>query len=160
VLYVFNLGGVAGAIVGALIIQRLGSRIAMLGMTAVAVGAALVLAGMPLTSPASLTLMSMMVLTGALLNGVQTTMYALAANVYPTEIRGTGVGAAVAFGRIGNTLASYVGNGALDRGTSAYFTSWALTMGLVFVALAAIRRHIPRTSALPTQAGAGVQRAP
>ena len=45
---VFNLGGVAGAIVGALVIQRLGSRIAMLGMSAVAVAASLVLAGMPL----------------------------------------------------------------------------------------------------------------
>jgi hypothetical protein len=41
---------------------------------------------------------------------VQTTMYALAANVYPTEIRGTGIGTAVAVGRIGNVLASYVGN--------------------------------------------------
>jgi AAHS family 4-hydroxybenzoate transporter-like MFS transporter len=159
VLYVFNLGGVVGAIAGALIIQRLGSRIAMLGMTAVAVAAALVLAGMPLTSPASLALMAMMVLTGALLNGVQTTMYALAANAYPTEIRGTGVGAAVAFGRIGNSLASYVGIAALDLGgTSAYFTSWAITMGLVFVALASMRRHILRTSALPAQAAAAVQR--
>jgi AAHS family 4-hydroxybenzoate transporter-like MFS transporter len=35
---------------------------------------------------------------GALLNAVQTTMYALATNIYPTEIRGTGVGTAVAVG--------------------------------------------------------------
>ena len=129
----------------------------MLGLTAVAVAASLLLAGMPLASPASLALMAMMVLTGALLNGVQTTMYTLAANVYPTEIRATGVGAAVAFGRIGNAMASFVGNAALDRGTSAYFTSWAIVMGLVFVSLAAIRRHIPRTSVLPAPAGGQVQ---
>ncbi len=158
--YLFNLGGVAGAILGALVIQRLGSRVAMLGMTAVAVASSLVLAGMPLTAPASLALMSMMVLAGALLNGVQTTMYALAANVYPTEIRGTGIGAAVAFGRIGNSMAAYVGEGALARGgTPGYFSSWAITMGLVFVALAAIKRHISRTAALPAQAGIPVQRA-
>ena len=60
--------------------------------------------------------MVMLLLTGGLLNAVQTTMYALAAHVYPTEIRSTGVGIAVAFGRIGNVLAGYVGAYALDQG--------------------------------------------
>jgi AAHS family 4-hydroxybenzoate transporter-like MFS transporter len=80
-------------------------------------------------------------------------MYALAAHVYPTEVRGTGVGSAVAFGRIGNILASYVGNYALDRGGNpAYFSSWAITMGLVFVALASLGRHIPRVAESPPAA--------
>ena len=71
-------------------------------------------------------LMVMLLLTGGLLNAVQTTMYALAAHVYPTEIRSTGVGSAVAFGRIGNVLAVYVGGYALDQGgPPGYFTSWA-----------------------------------
>lgn len=157
----FNLGGVAGAIGGALIIQRLGSRVAMLGMSVVAIAVSLVLAGMPVVAPASFTLLSLMVIAGALLNGVQTTMYALAAHVYPTEIRGTGVGSAVAFGRIGNVLAANVGNYALDRGGNpAYFTSWAVTMGLVFAALAVITRHIPRTSGVPAQVGVRASRVP
>ena len=81
--------------------------------------------------------------TGALLNGVQTTMYALATNVYPTEIRGTGVGTAVAVGRIGNVLAVYVGNYAIDLGQArGYFLSIAILMALVLVSLAVIRRHI------------------
>jgi AAHS family 4-hydroxybenzoate transporter-like MFS transporter len=156
--YVFNLGGVVGAIGGALVIQRLGSRTAMLGMTGVAIAASLMLARMPLVSPASFGLMALMVLSGALLNGVQTTMYALAAHVYPTEIRGTGVGAAVAFGRIGNSMASYVGNySARVGGNAGYFSSWAVCMGLVFVSLALIRRHIPPTGAVAPQAR-GVQR--
>ena len=144
--YIFNLGGVVGAIVGALFIQRLGSRVAMLGMSALAVAASLMLARTPLLPPASMELLALMVIAGALLNGVQTTMYALAAHVYPTEIRGTGVGAAVAFGRIGNSLASYAGNYAAKLGGNpGYFSSWALCMGLVFVSLALIGRHIPRT---------------
>jgi AAHS family 4-hydroxybenzoate transporter-like MFS transporter len=159
--YVFNLGGVIGAIGGALIIQRLGSRAAMLGMTAVAIAASLMLARMPLVSPASFALMALMILSGALLNGVQTTMYALAAHVYPTEIRGTGVGAAVAFGRIGNTMAAYVGNYAARTGGNAgYFSSWAVCMGLVFISLALIRRHIPRTGAMAEQAAPALQRTP
>jgi AAHS family 4-hydroxybenzoate transporter-like MFS transporter len=143
VLFVFNLGGVAGAVAGALLIQRLGSRVAMLGMAGLAVAVSLALAGVPLVAPASVLLMILIVVAGALLNGVQTTMYALAAHVYPTEIRGTGVGSAVAFGRIGNVVASYVGNGALDRGGNPlYFTSWAVMMGLVLASLAVVRRHI------------------
>ena len=133
----------------------------MLGMSVVAIAVSLVLAGMPVVAPASFTLLSLMVIAGALLNGVQTTMYALAAHVYPTEIRGTGVGSAVAFGRIGNVLAANVGNYALDRGGNpAYFTSWAVTMGLVFAALAVITRHIPRTSGVPAQVGVRASRVP
>jgi AAHS family 4-hydroxybenzoate transporter-like MFS transporter len=149
-----NIGGVAGAIVGALVIQGLGSRVTMLGMSAVAIVCSLVMAGMQLDPTDSFALMAMFLVTGGLLNAVQTTMYALAAHVYPTQIRSTGVGMAVAFGRIGNVLAVYVGGFALDRGgPPGYFTSWAVLMALVFVSLAAIRHHIPRASA-PQAAGA------
>lgn len=139
-----NLGGVFGAILGALVIQRLGSRGTMLGMSAAAVAAALVMAVMPLDPKDTLRIMIMFVLTGALLNGVQTTMYALAAHVYPTRFRSTGVGVAVAFGRIGNVLAAYVGSFALEKGgTSGYFLSWSVLMAIVLVSLAAITRHVP-----------------
>jgi AAHS family 4-hydroxybenzoate transporter-like MFS transporter len=140
----FNFGGVAGAIVGALVIQRLGSRITMLGMSVMAIVSALTMAATPMALDATTRLIVLFAITGGLLNAVQTTMYALAAHVYPTDIRGTGVGAVVGFGRIGNTLASYVGNFALDRGgPPGYFSSWAVTMALVLGSLALVRRHIP-----------------
>ena len=140
----FNFGGVAGAIFGALVIQRLGSRITMLGMSALAIVSALTMAATPMALDATTRLIVLFAITGGLLNAVQTTMYALAAHVYPTDIRGTGVGAVVGFGRIGNTLASYVGNFALDRGgPPGYFSSWAVTMALVLASLALVRRHIP-----------------
>lgn len=139
-----NVGGVLGAIGGALIIQRLGSRLTMLGMSAAAIGCSMVMAGMRLDPGDPLALMAMFLVTGGLLNAVQTTMYALAAHVYPTEIRSTGVGTAVAFGRIGNVLAVYVGGYALDTGgPPGYFTSWAVLMALVFISLAVVKRHIP-----------------
>jgi hypothetical protein len=75
-------------------------------------------------------------------------MYALAANVYPTEIRGTGIGTAVAVGRVGNVLASYTGNYALNLGgPSAYFSTFGIGMIVVFISLASITRHIGRTVA-------------
>ena len=141
----FNFGGVGGAVLGALVIQRLGSRMTLMGMSAVAVASALAMTAMPLAPPMSAGLVAMFALTGGLLNAVQTTMYAVAAHVYPTDIRGTGVGTAVAVGRIGNVVASYVGAFALDRGGApAFFAAWALAMAVVFAALALVRRHIPR----------------
>jgi len=143
----WNFGGVGGAIIGALIIQRLGSRMTMLGLSAVSVASALWLAAIPPDPLNTFQLIVMFVILGGSLNAVQTTMYALAANVYPTEIRGTGIGTAVAVGRIGNVLASYVGNFALDEGgTSAYFMTFAITMVIVFISLAIVRRHIERTA--------------
>ena len=152
----WNYGGVIGAIMGALIIQRLGSRITMLTLSGVAIASAFVMAAVPPDPQQSFQLIVLFVILGGSLHAVQTTMYALAANVYPTEIRGTGIGTAVAVGRIGNVLASYVGMFALDRGTSAYFLTFAVTMIIVFASLALVRRHIERTpsDAGPMRAGA------
>ena len=79
--------------------------------------------------------------------GVQLALYALAAHVYPTSIRATGVGTAVGFGRIGGVLSPSVGQWALDSGgASGYFRLIAITMSAAFVALAAVGRHIPRAA--------------
>jgi AAHS family 4-hydroxybenzoate transporter-like MFS transporter len=145
-----NYGGVAGALLGAMVLQRLGSRVAMLAMAAGAVLCAGILVGLPLDPTNTAGLMAMLLLTGGLINGVQTTMYALAAHVYPTAIRSTGVGTAVAVGRIGNVVAAYAASAAIDRGgPPAYFALWSILMLLVLVALACVRRHVPGTVASP-----------
>jgi AAHS family 4-hydroxybenzoate transporter-like MFS transporter len=139
----WNIGGVGGAILGALVIQRLGSRVTMLGLSVIAIASAFAVASMTLDPQNPFALVVMFVILGGTLNAVQTTMYALAANVYPTEIRGTGIGTAVAVGRIGNVLASYVGNFSLDQGgPPAYFMTFGIGMIIVFLSLAVIRRHI------------------
>ena len=158
-LAISNVGGVVGALVGALIIQQFGSRVTMLGMSAIAVGTSLALTGIGLDPANTLILFILIGVTGALLNGVQTTMYALATNVYPTQIRGTGVGTAVAVGRIGNVLAVFVGNYAIETGGArGYFLSLAILMGLVLVSLAVVRRHVQGTSTAAAHAGPAPQR--
>src|SRR5262249_41330578 len=117
-----------------------------LGLSLAAIGSAFAVAAMPIDPTNAATLLVMFVLLGGTLNAVQTTMYALAANVYPTEIRGTGIGTAVAVGRIGNVLASYVGNFSLDLGgPPAYFSTFAIGMIIVVASLAVVRRHIGHT---------------
>jgi AAHS family 4-hydroxybenzoate transporter-like MFS transporter len=139
----WNLGGVIGAILGALVIQQFGSRVTMLGMSVLAIICALGLASMQIGPQNAGLLTVMFILTGGLLNAVQTTMYALAANVYPTQIRGTGIGTALAVGRVGNVLASFVGNFALEKGgVPGYFMTFAITMAIVFVSLLVVRSHV------------------
>jgi AAHS family 4-hydroxybenzoate transporter-like MFS transporter len=144
-LAMWNYGGVFAAVLGAVAIQRVGSRVAMLSMAAAAVICGSLLAFVPLEPARATTLLLLILLAGAFVNGVQTTMYALVANIYPAETRSTGVGTAVAVGRIGNVLAAYAGSMAIDRGgTSGYFFTWSGFMLVVLVALASIQRHVPR----------------
>lgn len=145
-LSLFNFGGVAGALAGAMVIQQVGSRRALLTITSLAIAAALLMASLPPETQAMFRTMTLFAITGSLMNAVQATMYALAAHVFPTSIRGTGVGTTVAVGRVGNVLASYVGSWALVAGgPPLFFATWAAALSMVFVALALIRRHIPPT---------------
>ena len=141
----FNLGGVVGALAGGATIARFGSKRAMLAMTVVAIAGAGGLALMEITAAAPIVvIMAMLALTGSMINGVQTTMYALAAHVYPTSVRATGVGTAVAFGRIGAVMTGFVGSWAVDYGgTHAFFTVITGMMVVTFIALASVRLHVP-----------------
>src|SRR5438093_9854335 len=141
--------------------MRLGSRFSMLAMSAGAVAGALVLSVMQIGPQATAVTFAMLAWTGGLMNATQTTMYALAAHVYPTSIRSTGVGTAVAFGRIGGVLSPTVGRWALDSGGSGlYFQLLAGTMAATFAALAAVRHHIPASSTVSAPAGAVAEPAP
>ena len=151
-LMAFNLGGVFGAILGAMMISRRGSRVTMLSMAVGAIAGAVLLASVPIGTQSAAAVLAMLAWTGGLINAVQTTMFALAAHVYPTGIRATGVGTAVAFGRIGGVVAPYAGSWALESGgASQLFGVIAATMTVVFTALASVRNHIPRVSTVPVR---------
>jgi AAHS family 4-hydroxybenzoate transporter-like MFS transporter len=144
----FNLGGVAGAVGGGVLIRRFGSRATMLTMTLVAIAGAVALSQMSITKDAAVPpIILMLVLTGGMINGVQTTMYALAAHVYPTAMRATGVGTAVSIGRSGAIISGYTGPWALEyRGSQGFFGVMAAALALTFLSLAAVKRHVPRSA--------------
>ena len=84
-------------------------------------------------------------ITGGLINAVQVSIFAVAAHVYSSTVRATGVGTAAAFGRIGSILSGYAGAWAIDyRGSVSYFAMIAAAMCVTFISLALISRHIPR----------------
>jgi AAHS family 4-hydroxybenzoate transporter-like MFS transporter len=113
-------------------------------MAAIAVASAGVLAFMRLTPATSTVLLiAMITVLGGAINAVQIAMYAVATHVYPTSVRATGVGTAVAVGRTGAVLSGYVGSWVIDfGGAAAYFGAIAAMMTVAFVSLSAIRRHV------------------
>jgi AAHS family 4-hydroxybenzoate transporter-like MFS transporter len=119
-------------------------------MLMLAFGAIVTAIGMrfvPIAAAAStLPLIVILTLNGGFTNATQTTMYALATQVYPTRIRATGVGAALAVGRMGAILSSYAGAWSLDAGgPPAFFLVVAAAMSASLIALAAVVRHIAAT---------------
>ncbi|WP_114835994.1 MFS transporter (plasmid) [Agrobacterium tumefaciens] len=102
-----NFGGIVGTIVLARIIDRIGSfRILWLVLLAAAVAIATV--GY-VSSQGGLLLGVAIFVAGFCVNGAQNNMNALAAGLYSTPSRATGLGFALAIGRIGSILGPVVG---------------------------------------------------
>ena len=144
----FNLGGVVGALIGGRLLTWYGSKVTMVTMAVGAVVCAFVMSTMEITAQSPVApIIAMLALTGGLINAVQTTMYALAATVYPTPIRAGGVGTAVAFGRSGAIVTGYAGPWALEyRGSQSFFWLMAGSLVVTCIALATVRRHVPARS--------------
>jgi AAHS family 4-hydroxybenzoate transporter-like MFS transporter len=146
----FNLGGVVGALCGGWAIARVGSRTAMLTMAALAIAGAVGLSLKTISADVPLVpIIVMLAFTGAMINGVQTTMFALAAHVYPSAVRATGVGTAVSFGRSGAIISGYAGAWTLEHGHGAFFGLVAASMAVSFVSLALVRRHVRTEGSAP-----------
>ena len=126
----FNIGGVIGSLIGGRMLDR-ARPLAPVALCFAAAAAALLMLAM---LPANLALM---LLGGTLVGGailcVQAILYGIAPQCYPFEIRGTGVGTAVAVGRLGS-IAGPLLAGAL---VTAGFTPSDVMMALVPITLAA-----------------------
>jgi AAHS family 4-hydroxybenzoate transporter-like MFS transporter len=120
----------------------------MLVLAAAAIVSSIVTGWIPITPARSmLSIIGTIALVGAFTNALQTTLYALGAQVYPTPMRATGLGTALAIGRIGAVLSSYAGAAALDRGGPlAFFLLIAAAMVVLVAALASLTRHLPPTT--------------
>ncbi|MDR0779237.1 MAG: MFS transporter [Pseudomonadales bacterium] len=140
----FNLGGVVAALAGAACFNRIGSKVTLGVMALGAVVAALCLSVIAFDPSAGSTLLLLaLTLQGACINGVQTTLWPLSAAVYPTDLRGAGIGWASGIGRLGAIISPLVGNQLLAlAGPHGYFAGFALTMSLSLASILWLRNHI------------------
>jgi AAHS family 3-hydroxyphenylpropionic acid transporter len=113
ILALFNIGGASGGVAFGLLVDRVGARWPLLAAFAGLVMAFVLLAG----ASGGTTIAVLAFAAGFLLLGGQFTLYGLAPLHYPAVVRATGVGAAVAAGRVGSILgplaaAQLIGGGA------------------------------------------------
>jgi AAHS family 4-hydroxybenzoate transporter-like MFS transporter len=143
-LAIYNLGGVLGVLVWAILVTHLGSRGPLLSGALATAGSALAILLVPVQVQGGHTLLMVALgLNGLLGNAVQTSMYALAAHIYPTRVRASGVAYATAIGRVGGLFSSLAGAAVIGQGASAYWGSLAAAMVCSFAGLAWVRSHFP-----------------
>jgi AAHS family 3-hydroxyphenylpropionic acid transporter len=88
--------------------------------------------------------------TGFFVIGGQLVLYALASSTYSAGIRGTGVGAAVAVGRLGSVLGPILGGTAIAFGVSSAAMPIIAVPGIVvalFAALSLVSHHVSMSRA-------------
>jgi len=143
-LAVYNFGGVVGVLLWTVLMTFLGSRGPLLSGALAAAASALALLLIPIQAQGDRTLLMVgLGVNGLLANAVQTSMYALAAHVYPTSVRATGVAYAAAVGRVGAVVSSLCGAAIIQAGTGAYWYVLATSMVCAFAGLAWVRSHFP-----------------
>ncbi|MEP7312722.1 MAG: MFS transporter [Pseudomonadota bacterium] len=144
---IFSIGGITGSLGCGLLIKRFGSRTAqiIIGLTGIVAAVLLIaLFRAGLATPATIGVLMAFIGVGAA--GTQTTLYALGAHLYPTELRATGIGAVLGIGRLGAVASAWVGASAVDAGGAVgFFVLFAVAIGAATVACLLIRRSIPAT---------------
>jgi AAHS family 3-hydroxyphenylpropionic acid transporter len=112
---VFNIGGGAGALCIGMLMDRGRPRAVVSGMYA-----GIIVALATLAAASGMTWMAVgAFLAGLFVIGAQSVLYALAAAYYPMVVRGTGVGAAVAVGRLGSIAGPVLAGQLLAMGKNA-----------------------------------------
>lgn len=131
---VFNIGAGVGAIGIANVMDRFGRRLTVVAMYA---GIAVALGALASASD-SLSMLWGAFFCGLFLVGGQSVLYSLAGQVYPTEVRGTGVGAAVAVGRLGSILGPLIAGQLFALGQSPSMLVGASIPLIIIAAIAAL----------------------
>ncbi|CAM8658814.1 AraJ Arabinose efflux permease [Oxalobacteraceae bacterium] len=138
----YNFGGVIGAVLCALAINRFGSRWPMVIWAVMSAATALGLKLVNITA-APETFLWGLGFHGLFVTALQCALFALCAHMYPTLIRATGAASAMAFGRMGAFLSSFAGAAMITvGGANAYLNLLGGAMVIVVVSLAMIRGHI------------------
>lgn len=109
----FNLLGALGSIATGLQMDRISLKKVVTASFVSAAICLLLLANVPLELTSALAVGG---LVGFTMAATQALLYALAPSIYPTEIRGTGVGSAVAVGRLGSAVGPLLAGALLTSG--------------------------------------------
>jgi MFS transporter, AAHS family, 4-hydroxybenzoate transporter len=132
-LSVWSIAGMAGTFIAGWAVGKIGWLRTTIGLACCAMGGALLLAlCAPRPSDSSIALIALyglLAITGCMLNGLITALYAAATYVFPPAVRSTGVGTAAMAGRIGAISGALIGVRALKfDGLAGFFLATAAVL--------------------------------
>jgi MFS transporter, AAHS family, 4-hydroxybenzoate transporter len=143
----YNFGGVLGALTCAWLVPRAGSRLPLLSFAGLGAASAVFIAYLR-ADTSHFHLIASLGTHGFFVNGVQTTIYALAAHIYSVGVRARGIASALAVGRIGSIVSALAGSALIQAGSTVFLGALALGMTCVLIGLALIRNHVARNEAV------------
>ena len=129
----FQLGGTGGALLVGYCMDRFGAHKSI--AIAYVLGGLLIF-GMAQTFHSVALIAATVLLAGFFSSGAQTSLSALAANFYPTQVRGTGVSWMLGVGRWGAVLGAFIGGPMLKLGWDAQMIFSTLLIPLALAAAA------------------------
>lgn len=124
----FNFGSIFGAVSGGWSMDRTRDSRPLILWAVIGGLTAVVLSLYGLSGLGGVTVVAAMGLLGVFVGGSQVMLFAAAARLYPAPLRAGGVGAALAFGRLGGVSSSLAGPHILNAGAATFFVSIALSM--------------------------------
>ncbi|GEN99939.1 MFS transporter [Novosphingobium sediminis] len=139
----FNLGGIVGALIGALLIDRFGPRWPVLAMAGLGTACAFAV-GQMLTGglhPTSFVVLGFAA-AGVFMSGLQVMLFSLAVNAFPATIRAQGVGVTLSLGRIGAVAGSGMGAVIVASGITTFFAVLGLSCLAIGIAVMLVRRPV------------------
>jgi MFS transporter, AAHS family, 4-hydroxybenzoate transporter len=141
----YNLAGLGGAVTTAFLLRRFGSKRLFVLHAASTIVVSVGLAALVRSDVATLpVLAAYMLVAGFGLTALLQTSYPLAASVYPTDVRATGIGSAFGFGRLGAVSSSAVTAALIGLGgPPLLFLGVASAATGIAGAILSLRRHIP-----------------
>jgi AAHS family 4-hydroxybenzoate transporter-like MFS transporter len=141
----FNLGGLLGVILTAIMSTTRFARLFFFFVIAVAIGMLWSIGQDPvftLHAGATSSLSWSLIAAGFGVNGAQLILYLLATSLYPTALRATGVGLASGVSRFGGVCSGVFGGLLLAQTPGTMFSILAAIVGIVFLATLGLQRHL------------------
>ena len=154
-LALFNVGGMTASVVIAAAMDRYGSRRPLL-LTGL-FGAAVMLVAIPAIAPGNPAILAILPLAamGFCIIGMQAALIAFSAQIYPTTLRSTGMGAMMAIGRLGALASSVTGTLVLGFGGNYFLLAMGAAILISGISTLVVRGRVAgtRPAELPLATG-------
>jgi len=141
---IFNCGGIVGALLGAALIRPFGSRPVLIAMALGGGATGALLFAWPPYPDAFAPSIVLIAALGVFSAGIQSILFAVAAQLYAVETRATAIGVAVGFGRTGAMISAIAGGVLIGAEGGGFFLVMALLMTMLAVSLTILRKHVDR----------------